>query len=288
MRLRTMLTSAIIAGLVTAGAVAGPASAGTGSASDPALPASVTVKVKNINNKKGKSTVKKFLTVDVVVPGTFTDTFSDGSPAGTKDVWWSVEVRSTGKGSCGGSYGDVLMRKSEVDGPTGGSWTIDLPIENTRKGFTNYYLKSGTCKLTAKLDVYRSTINPAGSIDKEITATTSFKILNATTVSKPAASRTTVKKNAKVALSGKATYLRADQKVYYKTKAMKKGTKLVLQQKVKGSSKWKNVKKVKVGSSGRWKTTVKVKKTTSYRVVFKETSTLRGDVSSVRTVKVKR
>ncbi len=288
MRLRTMLTSALIAGLVTAGTVAGPASAGTGSASDPVAPASVKVSVKNINNKKGKYTVKTFVTVDVRVPAPFADTYSDGSSAGVDNVWWDVEVRSTGPGSCGGSYGDLIMRKTQADGATGGRWTLNLPIENTRQGYTNYYLKSGKCKVTATLSASRYTIDPAGRVDTEITATTSFKILNATTVTKPTASRTTVKKNSKVTLSGKATYVRADQKVYYKTKAMKKGTKLVLQQKVKGSSKWKNVKGVKVGSSGRWKTTVKVKKTTSFRVVLKETNNLRGDVSGVRTVKVKR
>lgn len=288
MRLRTLMSSVALAALVATGSVVAPAAAGGASASDPATPSSVTITVRDIKNKAGTYTLKRWATVDVKVPLPASPDLMPEAP-----LFWDVTVLASGGPSCLGPGGldarrpyEVLYR-NESHATGGGSWTIDLPVKNV-KGANPGYLRNGTCTLTATLDVYRNADHPAGGLDSIIEAKTTYNIRSASAVTRPRASRTTVTKNAKVTLAGRALYKRADSKYHYENRSLKKGTRLVLQQKVKGWSKWRNVKTVTVRSGGTWKTKVKVRKTTSYRVVARETSTLERDVSKVRTVKVRR
>ncbi|SFE84012.1 hypothetical protein SAMN04488035_0731 [Flavimobilis marinus] len=288
MRLRTLMSSVALAALVATGSVVAPAAAGGASAADPATPSSVTITVRDVKNKAGTYTLKRWATVDVKVPLP-----ASPDPMPNLPLFWDVTVVASGGPSCLGPGGltarrpyEVLYR-NETHATGGGSWTIDLPVQNV-KGANPGYLRNGTCTLTATLDVYRNADHPAGGLNSIIEAKTTYNIRSATKVTRPKASRTKVTKNKKVTLSGRATYVRADARYHYKHRSLKKGTRLVLQQKVKGWSKWRNVKTVKVGAGGKWKTKVKVRKTTSYRVVTKQTSTLYRDVSKARTVKVVR
>ncbi len=288
MRLRSLFTTVALAALVASGAVAAPAHAGSSSASDPATPSSVSISVKDVKNKAGTYTVDQWVTVHVKAP-----VATSPDPAPNYPLFWDVTVMASGGPSCVAAGttnprkpGRVLYR-NESHATGGGSWTVDLPLEHV-KGAAPGYLRNGTCTLTATLRVDRSPDHPGGGHHSRVVATTTFSIRSATSVTRPRATRTKVAKNAKVTLSGRATYVRADSRYHYQHRSLRKGTRLVLQQKVKGSSKWRNVKSVPVGKGGRWKTKVKVRTTTHYRVVARETSTLERDVSRVRTVKVVR
>src|SRR5690606_14870870 len=65
MRLRTLMSSVALAALVATGSVVAPAAAGGASAADPATPSSVTITVRDVKNKAGTYTLKRWATVDV-------------------------------------------------------------------------------------------------------------------------------------------------------------------------------------------------------------------------------
>lgn len=150
--------------------------------------------------------------------------------------------------------------------------------------------KPGSCRVDVTVSSESSSYTPQGEEWKSIaTGTGNFTIRAKNSVSKPKASATKVKKNKTVTLSGKATYKYGERfSSKLKSANVAKKTPLVLQQKVKGSSKWKNVKTVKVGSKGKWSTKVKVKKTTQYRVVLKKTNKYVGKTSSAVKVTIKK
>lgn len=278
------ITTALAIGLVSAPALS--ADAATRSAAKSTHGVSVKLTVSDLTNKPGKYTVKRWAKVTVRVPAPFQDTFSDGSKNGTpKPVTYSVVLTSTGAQTCGGKAGRTVAWKYGLTKST--TLTIPVTFKNTKSGLIRYYTLSGKCKLSAKVTAYRYTVNKAGTIDNvKATAAATYYVRTSTSLTKPSASASHVKKNHTVKLSGKATYLRADSKHWYTKTKLPKGTKLVVQKKAKGAKSWSKVATVKVTSKGTWSKSVKVAKTASYRVVYAGSSTRNAKTSAVRVVKV--
>jgi hypothetical protein len=271
------ITTALAAGLVAAPLLS--ADAATRSATTSSHGVSIKLTAKDLANKPGKYTVKDAVKVTVTVPAPFKDTHSDGTSAGTLPVKYWFYLKSSGAASCAGGYVSPFYTTSRT-------FTFPATFKNTKSGVIHYYSASGKCKLSVELHANRFALNTAGDVTVDKTVSTTYYVRTSTTLTKPSASSTHVKKNHTTRLSGKATYVRADSKHWYTKANLPKGTKLVVQQKAKGAKSWSKVGTVKVGSKGTWSKTVKVKKTTSYRVVYGGSSTRGAKTSTVRVVKV--
>jgi hypothetical protein len=270
------ITTALAVGLVTAPALS--ASAATHKASTKSQGVSVTLTAKDLTNHKGTYKIKDAVTVTVKVPAPFKDTKYDGSTEIVPVKYW-IYLKSTGAASCSGSTVSDFFTTSK-------KFTFPATFKNTKSGLIHYYSASGKCKLSVEVSAYRYTTLAAGRVNVDKTVSTTYYVQSPTSLTKPSASATHVKKNHTVKLSGKATYLRADSKHWYTKTKLPKGTKLVVQKKAKGAKSWSKVATVKVTSKGTWSKTVKVAKTTSYRVVYAGGSTRTAKTSAVRVVKV--
>lgn len=145
--------------------------------------------------------------------------------------------------------------------------------------------KPAKCYVTADLEV-KNHADP--SYLRKASVTTTFFIKAKTKASAPKAV-SKVKKGKSATISGKVTYRYASGSLNGHptlTANVAKGTPVVLQQKAKGSSKWKNVKTVKVGRGGKWATKVKPSKTSQYRVVTKKTSKYHSSTSKAKKIVV--
>ena len=272
-----VITTALAVGLASAPALS--ANAATHTASGSSQGVSVRLTAKDLTNKPGKYTVKAAIRLSVKVPAPFHDTYTSGGDAGTIPVKYWFYIKSTGSASCAGSYVSPTYTTSRT-------FTFPARFKNTKSGLIRYYSASGTCKLSVDVHAYRYTIQDAGEVDVTKTVSASYHVRTPTTLTRPAASATHVKKHHTVKLSGKATYLRADSKHWYTKTKLPKGTKLVVQKKAKGATSWSKVATVKVTSKGTWSKTLKLAKTTSYRVVYAGSSTRSARTSAVRVVKV--
>ncbi len=276
MRLHPRIVGTVSVAALTLGlglAAAAPAAAGSGERSSQGVTAKLSVK--NVKNKAGKVSVKKWITLKVTTPPPVAE------PYGEKPVTWSATVSITGSPSCRGTISVPSVQGSNT-------WVMPLELE-AKKGtrfLAGKYIASGACKVTAQVWAYRSTSVEGGSIN------TTFKVkargaIQNKTKSTIKASSSKVKKGSKVKLSGKVQYQKATPKVFYKFSNAKKGTKLVLEHKASKAKKWKKVKNVKVGKSGRWSTSTKVKRSGRYRVVVQSTNHYQKSTSKAVKVSVR-
>jgi len=182
-------------------AAAAPAAAGSGERSSQGVTAKLSVK--NVKNKAGKVSVKKWITLKVTTPPPVAE------PYGEKPVTWSATVSITGSPSCRGTISVPSVQGSNT-------WVMPLELE-AKKGtrfLAGKYIASGACKVTAQVRAYRFTSVEGGSID------TTFKVkargaIQNKTKSTIKASSSKVKKGSKVKLSGKVQYQKATPKVFY-------------------------------------------------------------------------
>lgn len=282
--LKRLFSIGVATALLAGGAIAAvPANASTSSGKSPDSTVKVKVIAKDFtNNKKGIQT-NNWLTIQIDGPEPI---YSDAVSIPT---YYSINVATSGS-KC--DLETSWSRGMALEG------TYRIPLNQKHYNYSGYLnnevTSSGKCdvKVTVASN-RRSYVEKENGFYNRIPEAKTLTVVNTTSyvrsktaLSTPKASAKKVYKNKKATLRGVAKYEKANAKSFYKATAVKKGTKLVLQQKVKGSSKWKNVKTVKVGKKGKWATSVKVKKTTQYRVILKQTSTLKQDVSKATKVTV--
>ncbi|PJI85670.1 hypothetical protein [Luteimicrobium subarcticum] len=261
------LTAALAVGIVTVPAVVADAS--THTATKSASGVTVAVSVLDVPNKAGKYTVSNWAKVSVSIPAAFKDSNGKSVP-----VSYSVELRTVGDATCGGSTGTtVLYKYSQTKSAT---WTLPLTLDNTKRSGISHYTQSGQCSLHAEVEAYRYTVANGGDLDATVTTAATFGVRSASSLSKPVASPTRVVRNHTTKITGTGTYTRVDQSHYYTRSYLPAGSKLSFQYHAAGSSTWRYGGTIVVGSSGRWTKAVKVTGTTFYRVVYAGTRTVAG------------
>jgi hypothetical protein len=271
--LRRAAVAAVAAALVATPAV--PAHAASTSGTSPDGLVSVQVAVRDVKNLPGYTTDAQWVQVTIDGPDAY---ISSGGNA--FQAYYGIVVETSGA-SCG--IAQTTTRREQGDG------TFYVPLKMTNYSFRDEFTKPGKCAVKVTVQGSRDLFSaPEANFTSTVVTGTHMFVRNATSLSKPRASSAKVSKGKKVTLRGTAERTVTSRTKHYEQGALKRGTRLVLQQKAAGAKSWKKVRTVKVGSKGRWSVAVKPRKTTRYRVVVAQTSTLLGDVSSPVKVTVRR
>lgn len=282
MRKSTTLLAAGLTAALSFGLVALPSHAASVKDSDGST--SVKVAIKDVVSKKGTFQVKKWVTVSVAPPASYTN--SRGELVESR---WTVNLND-GYASDVSCNLDFFRSPGTIGEYNTGAGTIvwNLPKTKglTKKNGTTYYWGSGKCKVDASITVQRDGDYTLGidSYYKTFDLKTSYRNQTAPKVTISASK--SVKKNKSFTVSGKATA--ASPKHLYKSKAVKKGTKVAVQFQKNGKGAWKTIKNTKVGKSGKWSTTVKIKAKGKLRAVVAATNTTSKKASSSKLVKLRK
>lgn len=277
---KILTASGLSAALIASALVSAPAASAAGVGAPTPNPASqISLKVTAKDVVSG-TRVANPIRLDIKVPQPYYPTYG-----GVVEHRYEVRVKTKGS--------KCFLSNASTYSSNYGSETIFVGYEQFAKSNISVWGKPGKCAVEATMTAssnYSMDADKHKSWAYTVTSKTSFNVRAKNSVTKPKVSASKVKKGKKVTLSGKASYAYAANEYAAKlTKAnVSKKTPLVLQQKVAGSKKWKNVKTVKVGSKGKWSTKVKVKKTTQYRVVLKKSAKYVGKTSSATKVTVKK